>query len=318
MSNKSLHRIVSFIAAGMVLSGAWSCTEKGPAGQDKDGMVEISFSAEVDGVELDVKPFETKAGEGEKTYYFIKIDDISSRTDRYQADGLFDSFGDNVKLQLPTGRDYKFSMLVIRETEFGHLVPYSDGRFGAPFAGRVLVDLTNQFRVHNSTAVTHSALCEDDNHSGYNSFVYRYVGYKTVENLQNGGKISIPLKNYFFAVNMTVTPPLDGSLEISIADFGLNATLAAGDAPLSLSRIVNSRQEATEDAADEYSEEHEVEIKWNRDPVLTSYDVKKTISFTKGMQHNISVNLNDRAGFTGFDPQLVQGSSLPETSFVID
>lgn len=286
-------------------------------------MVEVSFRPEVDGVELDVVPFETRAGEGEITYYLVKIDQVikSASEERFQAYGIFDSFGDHVSIQLPSGKNYRFSMLVIRETEYGHIAPINDKhQFTLPFSERSFVSVTNKFVVGSNPTVTSNSRCIDDNPNAdcYNSFVYRYVGYTTVENLQNGGKISIPLKTYFFAVNLNITRPIDGSLELSIPDFGLTETIGAGEGEVNLFRIVNSRQEALEEADDAFSEEHEIEVKWNRDPILTSFDVKKTISFAKGMQHNINVNLNDRAGSTGFDPHLEGASTLAETTFVID
>ena len=329
-------KLFSLILVGVIIFGIVACKqEDGPAEKGNDRMVEISFSPEVDGVELEVVPFETKAGSGEKTYYLITIDGSG-----ISKCGLFDSSLDKAKIQLPSGETYYFSMLVVRETEYGHLVPFSgsewsgteyEGAFMSPFVTRYPIKPTDGF-VENTYGVyltPSNPVCGDENGSSYNSFVYRYVGYKIEENLQNGGKITIPLKKFYFAVNLNVTRPLDGSLEISIPDFHFTETVAPGEGPVNLFRVVNSRQEATTGwndlpgmpsgwAPEEFTEDHEIEIKWNRAEGLTSYDVKKTITFAKGMQHNININLNDRAGSIGFDPQFEDSVPLPATSIDID
>lgn len=316
------YRILSIFLVSTALSCVWSCQEEGTYVHDNGQMVVVSFSPEIDGVEMSTVPFETRTAEEEATYYLLKIDQVTKTSgDAYHAYGIFDSFGDHVSIQLSSGQNYRFSLLVIKETESGHLVYVNDRQeFNLPFAERNFVALTNRFVEGTNPTITYSARCLDDNPNTafYNSFIYRYVGYTTVENLQNGGKISIPLKKYYFAVNLDITRPIDGSLVVSIPDFGFTETIEAGDGQVNVFRIVNSRQEATLDAEDSFSEEHEIEVRWDRDPILTSFDIKKTFSFCKGMRHNINVNLNDRAGSTGFDFQLEGASDLPETTYVVD
>ena len=318
---------MSLIVIGAVLSGAVSCREDVLQQQTDNQMVEVSFRPVIDGVEMEVVPIDTKAGEGEKTYSLIMIEQEGGTSgNHYSAYGFFDASVNEAKIQLPSGKTYRFSMLVIRETENGHLAPYledpdspSYGGFANPFSDRKFIKPANEFITDTWSISTSSPICgADTNPTGYNAFVYRYVGYTTIENLQNGGKISIPLKRYYFALNMSVTPPIDGTLEVSIPDFQLSETLSPGDATLNLFRIVNSRQVATIDAAEDFSEDHNIEIKWTRDPSVSSFDVQKTISFVKGMQLNLNVNMNDRAGFTGFDPQIEGPTTLPEATVVID
>lgn len=171
---------------------------------------------------------------GGKTFYAFRIDSMHVE-ERYEphmqvyydttyvsyAEGLFDASQDfSVKLQL--GHKYKIHSLIVHE-ETDHLV--NNGMaYNLPFttSSDQWVNCTNSFTYTKSSNMNLDN-CDGIASSG-NKWIFmpsleKYYGFKDIDcscDLPN--EITIPMLRYSFMIEMNITPPSVGQLNVHIPD----------------------------------------------------------------------------------------------------
>ena len=245
---------------------------------------------------------------GGKTFYAFKVDimeieetlmtgHIVTDTTYYDyAEGLFDSMQDfSVKLQL--GKNYRIQTLVINE-ETDHLISKSN-TYSQPFTddSSLWIPCTNTFVYANSSnmKLNNCIAKVQENKVITMPSLEKFYGIKDIDCSKDiPNKINIPLLRYSFALEMNITPPVIGELNVS---FGESTTSQSYIVKSTDSKITDSKIFFVPNLT--YKNKNEAQdlklaIKWDK-----SNGVPYTNMYTINIQRNHKYKVN--IDFTNYD-----------------
>ena len=256
--------------------------------------VDVSLGFVGDPISISENPL-TRADSKKKIYginvYYSEGDNGSYQ---HYAYGLFDNVED-MKISLISNYTYKFECTIVQD-DLDELYVYSGGYYGSPFSNGNSYEyqktkLENKFIVSTTSSDHLIQMKEGTSRIKEGPGVYprtirlygELEGYKPT----NGGTAVINMKRTVFGAKFVVTPPADGSLEVSV-NYLFGTIVKAGDSEFSQEAIYtfNNVYDCWLQQEDR-TLDFDLNLTWNR-----ANGVTQTFSKTLTMKRNVMTTVN--------------------------
>lgn len=236
------------------------------------------------------------------TQYEMKGVVVTDTTYCNYLEGLFDNV-DNLKVELPLGRKYRFKSAVVKELNDriyheGNMYygPFSSVNDGVELKNIFVVNTYSKFNIDNF-------FINVDQRYEYkiNAEVDRYYGeLNKYEPSSSSNIVNIALKRYSFGLKFIITPPKDGSITVSNSTSRFSYTVKSTDNTLETDNIyATATQSSYYKDKPNYAEHIYLNIVWVREDGSRE-SLEKTIDVKRNVKKIVRINLNNRDSESDF------------------